>query len=132
MTCSRPAVYLQTRQTRRPRLAGYTSISSRVSHQSAIVEIILVHTIPVGELTTLGRSEVIMDEEPQKASGLALDFLSGGGEMGRHLRAHDWSTTRLGRPERWPLSLQTAIKLLLAARSPILLRGGQICSRWAQ
>lgn len=65
-----------------------------------------------------------MDEQWQETTGLALDFLSGGGEMGRHLRGHEWETTPLGRPERWPVALKSAVKLLLAARSPIAVGWG--------
>src|SRR5215210_833107 len=65
-----------------------------------------------------------MDEQRQELSELALDFLAGGGEMGRRLRAHDWGATPLGRPERWPVTLKSAVKLLLAARSPIAVGWG--------
>jgi signal transduction histidine kinase len=47
-----------------------------------------------------------------------LDFLCDGGEMGCRLRTHDWSATALGHPETWPSRLRSAIKLLLATRSP--------------
>lgn len=30
------------------------------------------------------------------ASGAAFDFLAGGGEMGRRMRAHDWHASPLG------------------------------------
>jgi signal transduction histidine kinase len=58
------------------------------------------------------------------ASG-ALDFLSGGGEMGERMRSLDWSQTPLGRPEGWPQSLRTAVSLCLSSRSPILLWWGK-------
>src|SRR6185437_14526839 len=32
-------------------------------------------------------------------------FLAGGGEMGEHIRALDWSGTPLGTPESWSVSL---------------------------
>jgi hypothetical protein len=35
------------------------------------------------------------------------DGLAGGGEMGAVIRAHDWSTSRLGPPKGWPQSLKT-------------------------
>ncbi|MDB4891159.1 MAG: sensor hybrid histidine kinase [Gemmatimonadetes bacterium] len=63
-------------------------------------------------------------QQTQELSGLAADFLSGGGEMGRRLRSHDWSATPLGRPDSWAVSLQAAVKLLLAARSPIAVGWG--------
>ncbi|MGJ5175636.1 PAS domain-containing protein [Bradyrhizobium oligotrophicum] len=45
-------------------------------------------------------------------------FLSGGGEMGAYIRAYDWSTHPLGRPEAWPQSLKTAVRLLLNTGHP--------------
>jgi len=41
------------------------------------------------------------------------EFLSGGGKMGALIRAHDWSSTGLGLPGRWPAALKTAIRLML-------------------
>ncbi|RYE67984.1 MAG: hypothetical protein EOO81_09895, partial [Oxalobacteraceae bacterium] len=37
----------------------------------------------------------------------ALMFLSGGGEVGAMMRAHDWSTSPLGHPRHWPQALRT-------------------------
>ncbi|MBL4835684.1 MAG: PAS domain-containing protein [Pseudomonas sp.] len=45
-------------------------------------------------------------------------FLSGGGEMGARMRAHDWSATPLGTPDTWPQSLRTAVSICL--NSPVL------------
>jgi PAS domain S-box-containing protein len=44
------------------------------------------------------------------------DFLSGGGEMGRLMRAKRWADTPLGQPEHWPQSLKTVIRILLSSR----------------
>jgi hypothetical protein len=44
---------------------------------------------------------------------VALDFLSGGGAMGRLMREHDWSRTPIGDPEHWPQSLRTATSMCL-------------------
>jgi signal transduction histidine kinase len=49
----------------------------------------------------------------------ALSFLAGGGEVGRLLRAYDWSTTPLGPPAGWPQSLKTAVRIMLTSRQPI-------------
>jgi len=49
----------------------------------------------------------------------AAAFLAGGGELGALCRAHDWSATPLGRPESWPQSLKTAIRVMLTSRQPI-------------
>jgi signal transduction histidine kinase/CheY-like chemotaxis protein len=48
----------------------------------------------------------------------ALAFLQGGGEMGRRMRAHDWSRTLLGPPSSWPQSLKSMVSAVL--NSPLL------------
>ena len=53
-----------------------------------------------------------------------LDFLSGGGEMGALMRAHDWSATPLGSPETWPQSLRTTVRLLITTRHPMFIWWG--------
>jgi PAS domain S-box-containing protein len=40
------------------------------------------------------------------------------------VRAHDWSATPLGRPETWPQSLRTAVRLLLNTNHPMLIWWG--------
>lgn len=40
-------------------------------------------------------------------------FLQGGGEMGKLIRATDWSKTALGHPEVWPQSLRTMVAVML-------------------
>ena len=51
-------------------------------------------------------------------------FLVGGGETGALIRAHDWAATPLGAPHTWPLSLRTAVALLLQARQPMYVAWG--------
>ena len=51
-----------------------------------------------------------MDDVPGQ-----LSFLSGGGEMGALMRAHDWAATPLGAPESWPQSLRTCLSICLNA-----------------
>ncbi len=51
-------------------------------------------------------------------------FLSGGGEMGRRMRAHDWASSPLGPPEGWPQSLRTALSLMLNSRHPMFIAWG--------
>jgi PAS domain S-box-containing protein len=46
----------------------------------------------------------------------ALDFLSGGGEMGRLMREHDWEAACLGAPKGWPQSLKTVVRMMLSSR----------------
>lgn len=52
------------------------------------------------------------------------EFLSGGGELGALMRARDWSSTALGPPERWPLSLKTAVRIILTSRQPFWIGWG--------
>jgi PAS domain S-box-containing protein len=46
----------------------------------------------------------------------AVAPLIGGGEMGRHVRATDWSATPLGAFETWPQSLRSSLSLVLNAK----------------
>jgi PAS domain S-box-containing protein len=56
--------------------------------------------------------------------GVDLEFLSGGGELGRLIRAKDWSTTPLGPPETWPQSLRTSVSTCLNCSFPLLIWWG--------
>ena len=51
-------------------------------------------------------------------------FLSGGGDMGKIIRAKDWSNTAIGNPESWPQSLRTTVSTCLNSRFPILIWWG--------
>ena len=55
----------------------------------------------------------------------SADFLAGGGEMGALTRAHDWSASPLGKPESWPQSLRTAVRILLNTNHPMFIWWGQ-------
>jgi PAS domain S-box-containing protein len=55
---------------------------------------------------------------------ISEDFLAGGGEMGALTRAHDWSATPLGKPETWPQSLRTAVRILLNTNHPMFIWWG--------
>ena len=58
-----------------------------------------------------------------------LRFLDGAGEMGGHVRDHDWSQTPLGPIERWPQSLRTALSMVLNSRFPTyMLWGAELTS----
>lgn len=48
-----------------------------------------------------------------------LRFLSGGGEMGTLMRAHDWSSTPLGLPQNWSQSLRAVVRLVLTSSHPM-------------
>jgi PAS domain S-box-containing protein len=52
------------------------------------------------------------------------DFLTGGGDMERRIRAFDWTRTPLGPLEVWPQSLKTALKIALNSRYPIWMGWG--------
>jgi PAS domain S-box-containing protein len=54
----------------------------------------------------------------------SADFLAGGGEMGALTRGHDWSATPLGKPETWPQSLRTAVRILLNTNHPMFIWWG--------
>src|ERR1700733_10334578 len=60
----------------------------------------------------------------QMSKPTSADFLAGGGEMGALTRAHDWSSTPLGRPETWPQSLRTAVRILLNTNHPMFICWG--------
>lgn len=52
-------------------------------------------------------------------------FPAGGGEMGVLIRSHDWSTTALGPPDRWPQALRTVVGILLGASAPMAVYWGR-------
>ncbi|MEV7552184.1 SpoIIE family protein phosphatase [Amycolatopsis sp. NPDC089917] len=45
-----------------------------------------------------------------------IDVFAADGEVGRDLVEVDWAATPLGRPDGWPLSLRTAVGILLSSR----------------
>ena len=53
-----------------------------------------------------------------------LSILSGGGEMGKLIRAKDWSKTPLGSPDTWPQILRTAVSLCIGSNFPICISWG--------
>lgn len=58
----------------------------------------------------------------------SLDFLLGGGEMGRMIRAFDWSSTALGNPCGWPQSLRSALSICLHSSFPTAIYwGNDLC-----
>ncbi|MDB4989285.1 MAG: two-component hybrid sensor and regulator, partial [Myxococcaceae bacterium] len=65
-----------------------------------------------------------MSEQPAPHTGSTWHCLSGGGEMGALMRAHDWSDSPLGAVEQWPRSLLTVVGLMLSSRYPILVLWG--------
>jgi signal transduction histidine kinase len=56
---------------------------------------------------------------------LAADHLfAGPGEMRALCRAHDWARSALGPVERWPATLRTVVRAMLASRNPMFLFWG--------
>ncbi len=53
-----------------------------------------------------------------------LDFLSGGGELGALIRAHDWAATPLGQPAGWPYGLATLVSVMLGSNQPLFIAWG--------
>ncbi len=53
-----------------------------------------------------------------------LQFLEGGGEMGRRIREKDWSKTPVGNPEHWPQSLRTSLSIIINSKFPMFLFWG--------
>lgn len=47
------------------------------------------------------------------------------GDVGRDLLAVDWDATPLGEPDRWPRSLQAAVRLVLTSRFPMWMGWGE-------
>ncbi len=54
-----------------------------------------------------------------------LELFAGGGEMGRRMRAHDWTATPLGPVSGWPQSLKTAVRIMLGSRYPMYIWWGR-------
>jgi PAS domain S-box-containing protein len=46
----------------------------------------------------------------------AADFLAAGGEMGALMRVTDWTRTPVGPPQSWPISLKTAVGIMMSSR----------------
>jgi two-component system sensor histidine kinase VicK len=53
-----------------------------------------------------------------------LQYLDGGGEMGKLTRNFNWKDTSLGSPEGWPSSLLTTISIVLNSRFPMFIWWG--------
>jgi signal transduction histidine kinase/ActR/RegA family two-component response regulator len=62
------------------------------------------------------------DDVPGAASPA---FLSGGGDVGALMRAHDWSRSPLGDPSTWPQALRTVVSLMLGSAFPMFCAWGK-------
>ena len=65
-------------------------------------------------------------EEATRDEGISRppEFLSGGGEMGALMRAHNWTQSPLGPPAQWPDSLKMALSICLNSRFPMVIFWG--------
>jgi PAS domain S-box-containing protein len=54
-----------------------------------------------------------------------LRFLNGGGALGELIRAHDWSSTPLGRFETWPMPLRHSLSICLSSAFPTAIYWGR-------
>ena len=52
-------------------------------------------------------------------------WLMGGGEMGERVRSCEWASRTLGPVEQWPMSLKTAIRIMLNSRYPMFVWWGK-------
>jgi signal transduction histidine kinase/CheY-like chemotaxis protein len=52
------------------------------------------------------------------------DVFVGDGEMAQMMRQHDWTTSSLGTPDRWPEGLKVALRLLLTSKFEMWLGWG--------
>ncbi len=82
---------------------------------------------PAGAETNLAAAFPIQ-ARPQSMSETAQSpttaFLSGGGQMGARMRAHDWSSSPLSWPETWPQALRSVASLMLGSRFPMFAAWG--------
>ena len=66
-----------------------------------------------------------MSDASRISSNPGLDhFLSGGGELGRLIRAYDWGATPLGDPQTWTQNLKLALRIMLNSRQPMWIGWG--------
>lgn len=59
-----------------------------------------------------------------QASNQLHDIFVGNGEMAQMMRRHDWASSSLGLPEKWPEALKVAIRLLLTSKFEMWLGWG--------
>ncbi|MEU7849802.1 SpoIIE family protein phosphatase [Micromonospora parva] len=64
------------------------------------------------------------DVSGHEISPMLAAAFSAGGEMGDRLARFDWSSGPLGEPGRWPPALTTAVGMMLASSSPIVMFWG--------
>ncbi len=62
--------------------------------------------------------------DPSPDNGRLAALFAAGGDMGRMINTHDWSTSPLGAPESWPEVLLTTVGVMLPAGAEIVLFWG--------
>src|SRR4051812_2018385 len=53
-----------------------------------------------------------------------MEWLAGGGEMGKLIRSKDWSKTSIGPIASWPQSLKTSVSICLNSQFPTVIYWG--------
>src|SRR6201996_895169 len=66
----------------------------------------------------------IEPSSPSKGPRNPASLIHGKSQMAERVRAHDWSSTALGRIEDWPDSLLCSVNLMLACAFPSLVFWG--------
>ena len=88
------------------------------------------HVIALEGAAALQHSAPPWEHEAQHTAGTGATvsvpeaYLTGGGEMGQRIRAHNWSATPLGPVATWPQSLKSAVSILLPSKAQIILFWG--------
>ncbi|CAN5713580.1 hypothetical protein BH11PSE8_BH11PSE8_04300 [soil metagenome] len=66
----------------------------------------------------------MIDSTDNDDSAAHADIFVGHSEMAELMRRHDWASTSLGPPERWPEALKVALRILLTSRFDMWLGWG--------
>ena len=59
-----------------------------------------------------------------KNANSEIQFLTGGGAIGKLIREKDWTNSSLGTPNTWPQSLRTTLNILLNSKFPMFMFWG--------
>ncbi len=60
----------------------------------------------------------------QNDAGSQARFPAGGGELNVLIRSHDWSSTALDQPDKWPRALRTLVDVMLGSGQPMFVVWG--------
>jgi PAS domain S-box-containing protein len=103
---------------------GYVSKSELSRDLIVAIESVIRHEQPFMNDSPPQAQEDSSDHIGEPFSRPERECLTGGGEMGKLMRAMDWSKTKLGPIEQWPQSLRTSVSICLASRFPIVMYWG--------